>query len=117
MPITPGQLLGESSSFDWTVKGETLHVTFNPNAYTPALEGELEKISETDFQAKGLVQVLVGTEELSGLLIDLDGIANEDGSKYEPTAENLAKLPVQFLNELVQQIQEHTRPSSEEGNS
>jgi hypothetical protein len=117
MPITPGQLLGASSSFDWIVQNETLHVTFRPNAYTPALEGELEKISETDFQAKGLVRVLVGTDDLPGLLVDLEGIVTADGSKYEPTAENLATLPVPFLRDLVEQIQEHTRPGSEEGNS
>jgi len=118
VPIKVTQLLGEAVTFDWPYAGDIMQVTYNPQNVTPALEGRIEEISKTQFQAKAIVELLFGSstdEDVPGLLVDLKGIVEADGTNIEVSPERFAKLPIQFLNDLLEAISGHAQPGSEEG--
>jgi hypothetical protein len=109
-------LVGEADvEVEW--QGNTVHVTYNPNAYTPEVEAEWAKMEKesnfsgpllTDFVVRLVVKwdVLGDWEPNDPEKSDGEGKFVTKKTMFPIIHEKVAKLPIMFLGDIVGQITE-----------
>ena len=88
--------------------GDTLSITFDSNAITPAWMHRVEVIQNE-------MDSMLLSRQLADIILAWD-LVEEDGSAFPPTAENLAVLAYPMQTALLGQIVQAAMPGSEEGN-
>ena len=83
--------------------GDTITLQFDRNMVTPAWVEEGRKDA---FLSRALAEVILSWD-----------VVNDDGSPYEPTAENLAVFSFDAQSRLLEHIVEAAVPSRAEGNA
>lgn len=101
MPLKTSQLNSQRAELDWQYMGEIVHVTYNPQGYTPALERRIQESMEGEYKAEALVFML------KTMLLDWDLVKDgEDGKEVPFGVEDdaLMALPVKFLGDAIAAI-------------
>lgn len=100
-------LFGKTRTVAVTYAGENITVEYIPSRITPAWEREFNELLQDSWKSRAIV------ETLSGVIISWD--LTENGKPFEPTVENISKLPVDFLLEVFTAIMEQSRPNRPNG--
>ena len=90
-------------------EGDTLSITFDSNAITPAWMYRVEVIQNE-------MDSMLLSRQLADIILGWD-LVEENGSEFPPTAENLAVLSYPMQTTLLGKIVEAAMPGSEEGNA
>lgn len=102
-----------------------VNIVYRPKAYTVALEDRLEQIASRTFQSVSVILMLAGFHEgdpgweegdepVDGLLVQWDLI--QDNEQPIPiTVRDLKPIPLQFLTQVLEAIQQDAKPSRETG--
>jgi hypothetical protein len=101
-------ILTATEEADIDVLAGKLHVVYDPNYLTPALEEAVHK-AEKDKQARVLAQMC------SDMVHEWD--LTREGVEYAPTFENCMELPLTFLAEVIGAVFEESKPDESEKNS
>lgn len=114
MPIKIGELAGNSGkSIKFDVEGETVGVTWDPANWTAEVEERLLEVAgegDDSRPALGLAHLFFT------VVTAWSGIVEDDGVTPVPlTLEACKKLPMLFISQTLQKMQEASKPSSEEG--
>lgn len=106
MPISVAELLNERRTFTLPVGEDELTVTYNPQAYTPKAESEMQKFVGEGKPGTGLAQTL------ANVLLEWDLL--EDGDPLPCDFETMTNLPTRFLVEVSNGIGNDIRVTAEE---
>lgn len=125
MPLTVQQLNSERAEFDWPYSGDTLHVTYNPQAFTPAVERRLTDEMKGEYKAEVLsfmLSLLLVDWDLQEFVPKLDAngapVLDDSGQPvyevdednqpkerpYGVSLEKLNELPITFIGDAIQAI-------------
>lgn len=114
------------------IQGEGINVTYSPKAYTVALEDKLEALASRTFQSSSVLILLAGfhpgdegfkteaddagpaDEEVDGLVMDWD-LVDDDDQKLPIRVTTLKGVPLRFLTDVLEAIQEDAKPSKDAG--
>lgn len=121
MPLKTSQLNSVRAEFDWEYRldkdtVETIHVVYNPQGYTPALERRITEAMEGDFKSESSIFML------KSMLLDWDVMTDELDENGNPTGNDvplgvensaLEILPIKFLADAVIAISEEIQAVSE----
>jgi hypothetical protein len=107
MPIKLIDLAKDVRTCTVAFEDEEAEVTYRPSAYTPEIEDQLQTAIEKNRPSGGVADLL------SGVILNWE-VLEEDGSEYEPTRENLAKLPSAFLFTVINAITEDMQAERED---
>lgn len=121
MPLKTSQLNSVQAEFDWEYRidkdlVETIHVVYNPQGYTPALERKISEAMQGDYKSESSIVML------KSMLLDWDLVTDELDEEGNPTGkdvplgvsnEALATLPIKFLSDAVIAISEEIQAVSE----
>lgn len=100
------EFVNEMQEEDLVVRGTSLHVSFDPDYFTPELEEQIERADKR--KASRLMAKIV-----SDMVDDWD--LTKGGEAFPPTEENCRTLPLLFLADLINAIAEASKPSEAEG--
>lgn len=89
MPIRLTDLQRDEREFEFEFNGETMQVTYQPSAYTPATEDEMQAAFESGRPANGLARIL------SHVILDWELMDGEERLPVEIAV--LTRLPNEFL--------------------
>lgn len=121
MALKTSQLNSARAEFDWSYMGEDVHVVYNPQMFTPAMERRINEAinGKTEARAEALVFML------RSMLIDWDLVKDEvDPETNEPTGvevpfgtseDAMMELPVKFLGDAIEAIAGEIQAKGEEG--
>lgn len=132
MPLQAQKLNSLREEFDFPYAGDLIHITYNPQGYTPELEQKIKQASEGEYKSEGLVFMLktmlvdwdleewVPKLDADGEEIEGEYEEDEDGNpkvrQFGVEDDKLKKLPVKFLADVTVGIaQEISGNTSEEG--
>lgn len=99
MPIRLSDLKKDQRTCTVEFGEESAEVVYRPSAYTAELETGIQEATERNMPGKLLATILEA-------MISHWAVIGEDGQELAPTAENLSKLPIEFLAEVVRVITE-----------
>jgi hypothetical protein len=125
MTIRIDELINQQAEVDVQYKGHAAKVTYRPDAYTPAMERAARARQEDSDWTTGVVldmlEPLLADWDLSTNKVDADGkvVLDQDNKpvevKLEPTRENMERVPVNLLLEILRQVTEDMRPGEAKG--
>ena len=107
MPINLGALMSGEHSFTFEWEGETAEITYRTAAYTPALEMEVQRLSDANLPANSTAAAL------ASILIDWD-VVDEAGERLGVDVETLSRFPSGFLSGLLAAISAEQRAKRED---
>lgn len=114
MPLKTSALNSIREVFDLPYAGDTIHITYNPQGFTPALEREINDLREKESSAQAVVKIL------KSMLLDWDLVEDDpdkpgEARPFGTDAEKLEALPVKFLGDVAGAIAEEIKALSEKG--
>lgn len=133
MPLAAQELNSVRQEFDFPYADDVVHITYNPQGYTPELEAKIARASEGEYKSRGLVFMLktmlidwdlvefIPVLDADGNPIDGEYEMEEDGEtpkerRFGTDDEKLMTLPVKFLADITVGIaQEISGNTVEEG--
>lgn len=120
MALKTSALNSVREEFDLPYAGDVLHIIYNPQGYTPALEREINTLRESESSAQAVVKIL------KSMLIDWDlektvpvDADNPKGPQHDVPFgvedEDLMELPVKFLGDVSTEIANEIKALGEQG--
>lgn len=92
MPIRLNDLVRDRREFEFEFNGETMQVVYQPSAYTPAAEDDMQSALESGRPANGLAMILSRTI--------LEWELMDEEKALPVSVEVMVKLPNEFLVRL-----------------
>lgn len=112
MSVTLAQVLAGQGHLVVAFDDLKLECDFNPNAWTGALETEMDKIVAREGSDGPAIRFF-----LEKVLLGWDLTEEEGGPPLAITAENLARLPTRLQGQLWRDITAEMRPGEASGSS
>lgn len=110
MPVRLSHLARDKRTCTVAVGDESVTVVYRPSAITPELEDQLREYAADQRGGAALVALL------AQCLVEWD-VLDDTGTPLQPTTENLRRLPIAFLGQVVQALMEDLRPNPPRGGS
>lgn len=100
MALTLAKLQGNLANCSFDYEGETVHIKYRPNVYTPAFLLNLIRLQDTTMSAETLTAMV---DLVKQVVAEWD-VLDEDGAVWPLTEVNLQSLPLEFLAAMLRTV-------------
>lgn len=100
MALTLAKLQGNLANCSFEYDGETVHLKYRPNVYTPAFLLNLMRLQDTTMSTETLSAIV---DLVKQVVADWD-VLDEAGAVWPLTEANLQSLPLEFLAAMLRAV-------------
>lgn len=121
MALKTSQLNSARAEFDWSYMGEDVHIVYNPQMFTPAMERRINEAinGQTTARAEALVfmlrSMLIEWDLVKDAVDPETGEATGEEIPFGTSEDAMMDLPVKFLGDAIEAIAKEIQVKGEEG--
>lgn len=104
MALTLAKLHGNLADVSFEYEGETVHLKYRPNVYTPAFLLNLMRLQEQEKSGGLSAETLTAVVDLAKAVLAEWDVLGDDGAPWAINDEHLRALPLDFLGALLRAI-------------